>query len=121
MSVGIRWVARVSGLALTAMACAFLIGEGFPNIAAQPLEVVLEFVAFGMMIAGFLLGWRWEGIGGGLALVGFVLFCSVELIVNAALPGGAIPLFAVPGILLLISHAISRDRRASGGSSQPAI
>jgi hypothetical protein len=113
-SAGIRWAARISGLAFTALATLFLFGEGFPNVFVQPTEVVLEFLALGMMLVGFLLGWRWEAIGGGLALLGFGLFCVVELIVNGAFPGGAIPLFAIPGILLLISHAVSGDSRTRG-------
>lgn len=109
--LSIRWLARISGLALTALVTVFLFGQGFPNVFAQPTEVVLEFIALGMMIVGFLLGWRWEAIGGGLALVGFGLFCGVEVMINGAFPGGAIPLFVFPGILLLISHVISRDTR----------
>jgi hypothetical protein len=66
------------------------------------------------------LGWRWEAIGGGLALLGFSLFCGVELMVNGAFPGGAIPLFAIPGILLLISHAVSGDSRHAARNSEPA-
>ncbi len=120
MSAGIRWVARGSGVVLTALFCLFVVGQGFPNLAAQPVEVVIEFAAIAMMISGFLVGWRWEGIGGGLALLGFLLFCGVELIVNASLPGGAIPFFAIPGVLLLISYAISRDERSDRGTSQPA-
>ncbi len=121
VSVGIRWAARISGLALAVMATLFLFGEGFPNVFVQPTEVVLEFLALGMMLAGFLLGWRWEAIGGGLALLGFSLFCGVELIVNGAFPGGAIPLFAIPGILLLISYAVSRGTRHAESSSGPAV
>jgi hypothetical protein len=51
VSVGIRWAARMSGLALTALASAFLFGEGFPNLFAQPTAVVLEFIGLGTMIA----------------------------------------------------------------------
>lgn len=119
LPMGIRWAARISGVALTVLATLFLFGEGFPNVFAQPPEVVLEFLAMGSMIAGFLLGWRWEAIGGGLALLGFGLFCGVELIVNGAFPGGAIPLFAIPGILLLVSHAVSRGWRQNTPSSEP--
>ena len=50
-----------------------------------------------LMLAGFLAGWRWEAAGGLLALIGFAVFAAVEVVVNRKPPGGAIPLFVVPG------------------------
>jgi len=49
-----------------------------------------------------------------------MLLAPRALIVNGAFPGGAIPLFAIPGILLLVSHAVSRDWRQNTPSSEPA-
>jgi len=110
ISLGIRWAARISGLLLVALVAVFLVGEGGPpNILRQLSPVQLEFLAICLMLAGFLLGWRWEALGGGLAVGGFALFFGTELAVNGKPPGGAIPLFAVPGVLLLVSHGLAKQ------------
>ena len=109
ISLGVRWAARISGLLFVALVTVFLVGEGGPpNILRQPGSVQLEFLAFLLMLTGYLLGWRWEALGGGLAVGGFALFFGTELAVNAKPPGGAIPLFAVPGVLLLVSHGLAK-------------
>ena len=105
-----RWVARISGLLLVLLVFVFLVGEGVPNVFAAPFEVQLEFLAMAAMLAGFLVGLRWEAVGGGLAIAGFTLFCGVEQVVTGKLPGGAIPLFAIPGVLLILSYFCSRQR-----------
>jgi len=105
----IRWAARISGLLLVALVAVFLVGEGGPpNILRQPGPVQLEFLAICLMLTGFLLGWPWEALGGGLAVGGFALFFGTELAVNGKPPAGAIPLFAVPGVLLLVSHGLAK-------------
>lgn len=108
----LRWSARVTGLLLVAMVLLFAIGEGVPNISRQPVPVQLGFFAMGLMLVGFLVGWRWEGVGGGLALAGFATFLAVELATNGRPPGGAIPWFVVPGLLYLFSYGWHRALRA---------
>jgi hypothetical protein len=102
----LRWVARITGLLLVGMVVLFVVGEGPPNIFRQPPSVTVEFAGTGLMLAGFLAGWRWEAIGGITAVAGFAVFIATELIVNRHLPGGAIWLFVVPGLLLLASSGL---------------
>ena len=61
-----------------------------------------------LMVGGFLAGWRWSAAGGLVAVVGFVVFAATEAIFNRSPPGGAIPLFAVPGLLHLLSYAVGK-------------
>ena len=119
---GVGLAARISGLLLVALVAVFLVGEGGPpNVLRQPGPVQLEFLAICLMLTGFLLGWRWEALGGGLAVGGFALFFGTELAVNGNPPSGAIPLFAVPGILFLVPtparcRVTARDKMlATGG------
>jgi len=116
----VRWAARITGLLLIGLVLLIAIGEGGPpNILAQPLPVQIEFVAMFLMLAGFLIGWRWEAVGGISALAGFLLFLEAELFVNGKPPGGAIPLFAVPSVLLLLSFGLGvLSRRQHGVPSQ---
>jgi hypothetical protein len=107
----VRWSARVTGGLLVGFWLVMVIGYGgLPNVFAQPAAVQLEFLATAMMITGFISGWWREAVGGVVALAGFALFCGVEIAVNSSLPGGAIPLFCIPGLLLVASSIVSRRR-----------
>jgi hypothetical protein len=112
----LRWSARISGLLLVVLVVAMTIGHGGPpNVFQAPLPVQIEFCGLFLSLAGFLVGWRREGLGGLLAATGFAIFCATELIVTGRPPGGAIPLFIVPAVLLLASrgiHALRRRRSA---------
>ena len=105
-----RWSARISGLLLVCLVHVFLFGQGLPNPFRQPPRVELEFLAMALMLLGFVAGWRWELIGGMTVLGGFSLFAAVELVAHGKPPHGAIPLFAVPGVLFLASHLGRRLR-----------
>ena len=101
---GLRWSARVCcGLLLVGMVLLFLVGQGPPNPFKQPPPVQIEFLGMILMLVGFLAGWRWEPAGGLLVLLGFAVFAATEVVVNKCPPGGAIPLFAIPGVLYLLS------------------
>lgn len=104
LTVSVRWMARVTGLLLIGMVMLFAIGEGIPSLTGHPPAVQVELIAMGLMLVGFALGWHWEAAGGGLALGGFLTFCGAELVTNGKLPGGAIPLLVIPGVLFLISY-----------------
>ena len=56
-----RWTARVLGTLLLGIYCLFVIGEGLPPIGSQPEGVQLSFVAVGLMLLGFVVGWKKEG------------------------------------------------------------
>jgi hypothetical protein len=112
----VRWAARVTGLLLLVLVVATVIGEGGPpNVFDQPMPVQLEFAALGLMLLGLVVGWVREGVGGLLVLLGLAAFNAVELAVNGRLALGAFPLFAVPGVLLLLSALLGRR-----GRPQPA-
>ena len=105
----IRWSARITGLAVLALVAVFVIGHGgFPNILGQPLPVQVECVGMLLMLTGLVAAWRWEVTGGLAVVAGFSVFLVTELVVNGRPPGGALPLFVIPGILFLVSGAIAR-------------
>jgi hypothetical protein len=112
----VRWSARITSLMLVALVLVFMVGEGPPNPFKQPSSVQVEFLGMALMLAGFLLGWRWEAMGGIMAVVGFAAFFATELVVNGRPPGGAIPLFVVPGVLFLVSYGL-----AAMGRRLPAV
>ena len=67
------------------------------------------------MLLGLVVGWAREGLGGLLVLAGLAAFNAVELAVNGRPALGAFPLFAVPGLLFLLSALLGRQ-----GGRQPA-
>ena len=111
LGLSARWAARISGLLLVGLVILITVGEGGPpNILAQPLPVQLEFVGMFLILAGFVAGWRWEAAGGIAAVAGVLAFLGTELVVNGKPPGGAIPLFLIPAILLFISYVLNAMR-----------
>ena len=113
---GLRWTARITGLALSGLFAVFVVGHGgLPNLLDQPVTVQIEFVGTFMMLAGFLVAWRWETFGGLLATCGFATFFATEMVTNGTPPGGLIPFFAIPGVLFLVCRAIT------GSSQSPRI
>jgi hypothetical protein len=112
----VHWSARVTSLLLFGLVIVIFIGHGGPpNILRQPPPVQLEFAALGLMLAGLVLGWMREGLGGLVVLLGLLAFNIVELAVNGQPALGAFPLFAVPGVLFLLSAMLRRR-----GKRQPA-
>lgn len=69
-----RWTARVFGTLLLAFYGFFVLAEGLPPIAAQPEAVQLNFVALGLMLAGFAAGWKREGTAALLITSGWALW-----------------------------------------------
>ena len=69
-----RWTARVSGTLLLGFYAIFILAEGLPPIAAQPEGVQLNFVALGLMLAGFAVGWKREGTAALLVASGWTLW-----------------------------------------------
>ena len=114
-----RLGARVVGTGLALLVGAIAIGHGrLPNLLEAPPPVAIEFAALATMVAGSLIGWRNEQLGGWMVIAGWFTFASTELAVNGSLPGATILLFGVPGVLYLLSHTLRqipywKSRRSS--------
>jgi hypothetical protein len=108
----VHWSARVTGLLLFGLVAVLVIGNGGPpNVFRQPTSVQLEFAALGLMLVGLVVGWVRQALGGLLVLFGLAAFNAVELAVNGRPALGAVPLFAVPGVLFLLSALLRRRGR----------
>ncbi len=73
-----RWTARVLGTLLLAFYGFFVLGEGLPPIASQPGGVQLDFAAAGLMLLGFVVGWKREGAAAILICSGWALWQMSE-------------------------------------------
>jgi hypothetical protein len=114
----VHWSARVTSLLLFGLVIVIVIGHGGPpNVFAQPTSVQLEFAAMGVMLLGLLIGWVREALGGLLLVLGLAAFNIVELAVNGRPALGALPLFAVPGVLFLLSDFLHRRMERTRGAA----
>ncbi len=69
-----RWTARIFGTLLLVFYVLFILAEGLPPIASQPEGVQLNFLALGLMLAGFVAGWKREGTAALLIACGWTLW-----------------------------------------------
>jgi len=72
----LRWTARILGTLLVLLVVVFLIGEGVPKPSMLTASEKLMCGSSVAMLLGLIVAWRWEGIGGALALSGY-LFLGV--------------------------------------------
>src|SRR5579864_6217521 len=98
----LRWMARLGGVASVAIVLAFFVGEGFSPGSVTPAEwVLMAFFPVGVM-AGLLVGWRWEVWGGALSVASLGAFYLVHWLQSATFPRGwAFLVFSFPGLLFL--------------------
>jgi hypothetical protein len=73
-----RWIARVIGAVVIGLTLLIAIGEGVPNLFAQPFVVQIGFLALALLLLGILLAWRCELPGGIVSLAGWILFILAE-------------------------------------------
>jgi hypothetical protein len=109
----IRWSARTIGTLVAVVFFAFLFGEGFgppgahtlnPFVLSIPDLAVLSLRLLACI--GLCLAWRWEALGGGIALVGILAATILRPWVAVA----AIAM-SVPGVLYLLSWLLRRPQR----------
>jgi len=96
------------------MILVFMVGEGLPRPGMLTPSEKLGFAVTVAMMLGLILGWRWEGFGGSLALASYFGFAGLgayQLLTSPFLAGG------LAGVFYLLAWLTS-DRsewRAHGG------
>jgi len=104
-----RWIARTVGAFLVIVTVYIAIGQGLPNIFAQPVRVQVGFVALASILVGILAGWKWELSGGIISLAGWCLFLVAVMHSPRALDGFVMAM-ALPGALYIASALLLRHR-----------
>jgi hypothetical protein len=109
-----RWAARIIGALMVLLFAVMFIGEAvmvsepFPGLT---LVESLEMAAVVVMLAGALMAWRWEILGGALCLAGGIFFVIVESVQENRLRLVWFPVvFAAIGVTFILCRLASRPR-----------
>lgn len=116
----LKWIARITGTLLVVFTLTMVIGEYIEGQHRQPVPptsftplILTIFIVWGFALAGLILAWWNEGLGGIISLAGFMLVYILNLFnKEASLRGGAITIFlifSIPSILYLIYWKLNRD------------
>jgi hypothetical protein len=73
-----RWTARIVGTLLVLLFLTIALGEGLPAPSQLTTIEKLQFVGMIGLAAGLLLAWKWEGLGGVVGAVAFLLLVAVS-------------------------------------------
>ena len=101
----LHWTARVLSLAVLGLVLLFFIGEGGFNPVTMTARESVLMILFLLTCIGLVVGWRWEAIGGSLAILSMVLFYVANWIFSGHLPRGwAFAAMLMPAFLFLLCH-----------------
>ena len=99
-----RWGARIGGLILLALFLTSLFGNGIWNMPKIGPFTPAQHATLILALAGFLLAWKSEGVGGATSLLGICAFYAATYRTLGHVPTGSLyPFLPVPGILFLMS------------------
>lgn len=110
--ITIRWIARIWGSIGAAFLLFMTIGSllGPENLPTFGEWIQLLFFPFGVSI-GLIAAWKWEGVGGLIAIGSVIVFHGTMLISHGRLDlNPFIDGIAAPGLLFLICWLLSRER-----------
>lgn len=107
----IRWTARVWSIASFGFVVLMVVGEIVLPHAPAPSGlrdwVGLLLFPVGVCV-GMAVGWRWQGIGGGIAVACLIAFYAALRLWDGRFPPGPyFVLVAAPGILFLLCWLLS--------------
>lgn len=102
----LRWILRGFSGVIIAFSILFFLGENLDSESSKPMTAnsILQLSVFGTGLIGFMLAWKWELIGGILALMAFVVLAIINpTVLNSTL----MLIFPVTAILFIVLWAMS--------------
>jgi hypothetical protein len=109
LEFGVRWLARLLAAFVVGIVLLFLVGTGGFNPFTLSSAEGLELAFFLTACLGMVTAWRWESIGGIIAIVGIALFIGTEFALKGGLPRGwMFYLMFLPGFLFILDSFLRR-------------
>ena len=84
----LRWSARLLSVALIALFCVFLVGDGIPPFSALSIRTMSLGFLLLVSLAGLLIAFRAEALGGMMGLAGAAGFYLADFIASGSFPRG---------------------------------
>ena len=112
-AVVIRWIARILSIVSIGVLLLFFFGEADFSQPVQltPREWIGLLFFPGAVVIGMIIGWWREGLGGGIAVGGLLVFYGWNLVAWGSFPSGPFfVMFALPGILFGLSWLLQRQQ-----------
>lgn len=108
----LNWLARALSIVSIFVLLLFVVGEGVNPAALRSREwALMIFFPLGV-IAGMVVAWGREGLGGAITVVSLIAFYLAHLLFSGGFPRGwAFAAFASPGFLFLAHWLLTRDVR----------
>lgn len=72
------WTARIAGTLMALFFLAFVVGEGPPPLFRLTLEQNLHFLGLSALALGLIAAWKWEALGGLIAVAGYILLVFLD-------------------------------------------
>ena len=99
----IRFLAHLFSVLLIVVVILLTLGETFPGSSDATSREFLLTISLIIMLVGLFTAWKWEGIGGSLIILGFLLFLILNSVFSDFLQlGFFFLLFPLTGILFLL-------------------
>jgi uncharacterized membrane protein len=114
---GMRWTARILGTLMVAFVLLFAIGTIIEGSRKQgpglDVYTIIVFIVWGTGLAGLILAWWKEGLGGIISSVCFIVFNILAAV--SPVPGSSysfvLLLFMIPSILFLSCWWMERNNK----------
>jgi len=117
-----RWLGRGTGAIIFVISILLWLGEGGVNPAQSTFLENLQTLVFFVTLAGLLISWRKDLIGGSLTLAAMAIYCFLELLISNHFPSGAIyPAYFFSGLCSFLSGFIRRKKKPSTPSADSAF
>lgn len=103
-----RWIPRVLSCLIIVFSLFMFIGETLNSESGEPMSAnsILQLSVAGIGLIGLGLEWKWELIGGIIALVTFVVLAIINPIV---LKASLLLIWPLTAILFIVLWALSRN------------
>jgi hypothetical protein len=106
--LSLRWFARASAAVLVVAWAVLVSVEAIRNPELPALQTFYQACALAIVFAGYAIGLRNELAGGLVVILGTLVFFAVLFVTMQALPQPAAVLFALPGVLYLLTWLMHR-------------